>query len=51
MIIGVFDERLSASYMPALAVSWAMFLLPEQLCTECIRDALGNNRAFCLAVT
>jgi adenylate cyclase len=27
MIIGVFAERVSASYTPALAVSWAMFLL------------------------
>src|SRR5258707_13639756 len=27
MIIGVVAERVSASYTPALAVSWAMFLL------------------------
>src|SRR5258708_35304734 len=27
MIVGVFAERVSASYTPALAVSWAMFLL------------------------
>src|SRR5580704_14452121 len=27
MIIGVFAERVSASYTPALAISWAMFLL------------------------
>jgi hypothetical protein len=27
MIIGAFTDRVSASYTPALVVSWAMFLL------------------------